>query len=85
MKVGNIKLEHMRGFADKGVGLGKELIGTVVGNRRLEEEGEAQQARATEHLKALRKEAEAQRHEAAAEAHEQRQRTAQRAKERAAS
>lgn len=83
MKVGSMRLEHLRGFADKAMGLGKELVGTAVGNRRMEEAGEAQQARGTESLKALRKQIEAERHEARAEAHEQRQKTAERAKQRA--
>ena len=81
VKFGSLDLRHVRGFADKSFGLGKEVFGTVTGNRRLEEEGEAQQARGTESLKALRKQAEAETHRARAEAEEERQQTAQRAKE----
>jgi hypothetical protein len=80
MQIGRIDITKLRGITDKGLGFGKELLGTVIGNQRLEEEGEAQQARATEQLKAMRKQVEAQRKEAEAEVHEQRQKAAQRAR-----
>jgi uncharacterized protein YjbJ (UPF0337 family) len=80
MQVGHIDITKLRGIADKGAGLVKELVGTLIGNSRLEEEGEAQQARATEELKALRKEIEATRKDAEADVHEQREKVAQRAK-----
>lgn len=80
MQIGTIDLNKLRGVADKAVGLGKETLGTLLGNERLAEAGEAQQDRATEQLKALRKEAKAQRLEAEAEVHETRQRAAQRTK-----
>jgi uncharacterized protein YjbJ (UPF0337 family) len=80
MRIGTIKVDHVRGFADKLVGLNKELIGAVINNDRLQEEGEAQQARGTESLKALRQEAKAEAKEAKARTHEARQRTSQRAK-----
>ncbi len=80
MQVGRIDINKLRGVSDKALGLGKELIGVLTGNERWQTEGEAQQERAAEELKALRKELEAQRHEATAEVHEQRQRTAQKAK-----
>lgn len=80
MQIGRIDLNKLRGIADKAIGLGKETFGTVVGNDRLAEAGEAQQDRAREQLAALRKEAKAQRLEAEAELHERRQRVAQKAK-----
>ena len=80
MQIGRIDITKLRGIADKGLGFAKEVLGALLGNERLEEEGEAQQARATAELKALRKEIEAQRKEAEADVHEQRQRAAQRAK-----
>jgi uncharacterized protein YjbJ (UPF0337 family) len=83
MQLGTIDLNKLRGLADKGTGFGKELFGTLVGSDRLQQEGEAQQERATEELKALRAEFEAERKDAKAKALEQRQRLAQRAKERA--
>ena len=83
MQIGTIDLNKLRGIGDKFIGINKELLGTVIGNDKLAEEGEAQQERATQQLKALRKEAEAQSKEAKAEALEQRQKAAQRAKENA--
>ena len=80
MRVGNLELDHLRGLGDKFVGLGKELAGTVIGNDRLQEAGEAQQARGTESLKALRKQAKAQAKEAKADTYEQEEKAAQRAK-----
>jgi uncharacterized protein YjbJ (UPF0337 family) len=83
MKIGNVELEHVRGFGDKVFGLTKEVVGTVINNDRLVEEGEAQQAKAAESLKALRKQAEAEARETKASAFEAKQRAAQNAKERA--
>jgi len=80
MRIGNLELDHVRGLGDKFVGLGKEIAGTVVGSDRLQEAGEAQQARGSENLKALRKQARAQGKEAKAETFEQQQKAAQRAK-----
>ena len=80
MRIATIKVDHVRGFADKLVGLNMEWVGTVINNDRLQEAGEAQQARGTESLKPLRQEAKAQAKEAKARANEARQRTAQRAK-----
>jgi hypothetical protein len=67
-------------LCDKGLGFGMEAIGVVIGNDRLQREGQAQQERATEELKALSKELEAERKDAEAEVHETRQKVAQRAK-----
>ncbi|MBV8305000.1 MAG: CsbD family protein [Acidimicrobiia bacterium] len=75
-----MELDHVRGLGDKFVGLGKELAGTVIGNEKLQEAGEAQQARGTESLKALRKQAKAQSKQAKAETFEQQEKAAQRAK-----
>ncbi|HEY2812714.1 MAG TPA: CsbD family protein [Acidimicrobiales bacterium] len=80
MQVGRVDLNKLRGVADKALGLTKEFVGVLVGNDKLQQEGEAQQERATEELKALRKEIEAQRKEAVAEVNQQREKTAQRAK-----
>jgi uncharacterized protein YjbJ (UPF0337 family) len=80
MRIGNLELDHVRRLGDKFVGLGKELAGTVIGNGALQEAGEAQQARGTESLKALRKQAKAQTKEAKAETFEHQQKAAQRAK-----
>jgi uncharacterized protein YjbJ (UPF0337 family) len=80
MRLGNVELEHVRGIADKVFGLGKEIVGTALNTDRLVKEGEAQQAKGTESLKALRKQAEAQAKEAKANAFETKQRVAQREK-----
>jgi uncharacterized protein YjbJ (UPF0337 family) len=81
MRVGTVDINQLRGIANKSAGLAKEFVGTLVGNDRLQEEGEAQQERASEELKAFRKQVQAEASEAKARVQEQRQRTAQRAKE----
>ena len=80
MQVGRVDVNELRGVTDKAFGLTKEFAGVLIGNHKLQSEGESQQARATQELKALRKEAEAQRKEAVAAMQEQRQRKAQRSK-----
>ncbi len=81
MNVGKIDVNQLRGVSDKGVGLAKELVGTLLGNESLQRQGEAQQDRASEELKAARKQAEAQAKQAKADTIEQSQKAAQRAKE----
>ena len=80
MQIGTIDLNKLRGLSDKLFGLGKEFLGVILGNDRLQDEGEAQQERATAELKALREELKAQKKDAKADALEQRQKAAQRAK-----
>ena len=80
MRIGNVELDHLRGFEDKVAGLTKEVVGTVIGNDRLQEAGDAQQARGSQSIKALRKQTKAQAKEAKAETFEQEERAAQRAK-----
>ena len=80
MQIRSIDLNKLRGLSDKGLGLAKEFLGTVTNRDAWVEEGEAQQARGAEQLRALRAEAKAERHEAEADVHEQRQKAAQRAK-----
>jgi uncharacterized protein YjbJ (UPF0337 family) len=75
-----VEYKNAIGLGDKFVGLGKELIGEVVDNKRLINAGEAQQAKGSEKLKALRAQSKADAHEAKARTHETRQRTAERAK-----
>jgi uncharacterized protein YjbJ (UPF0337 family) len=83
MKLGSIDTAKLRGLFDKVAGLNKELLGSVINNDRLVDEGEAQQKRGAESLKALRQQAKAEAKEAKAEAYEQKQRAAQRVKENA--
>jgi len=80
MQIANIDLNKLRGLGDKTLGLYKEIAGTVVGNDKLTQEGEAQQERATEQLRALRSEIKAEAKEAKAELFEQKQKAAQHAK-----
>jgi uncharacterized protein YjbJ (UPF0337 family) len=80
VQLGTIDMNKLRGIGDKAVGLSKELIGTVTGNERLQEAGEAQQEKAAETLRALRAEARAQAKDAKAEVLEQRQKAAARSK-----
>lgn len=68
MQIGTIDLNKLRGIGDKFVGLARETTGVLIGNDRLQEAGEAQQARAAETLKALREEARAQSQEGKADA-----------------
>ena len=56
MKIGNVDLNQLRGFADKSIGLQKEVLGTVLGRENLSNEGKAQQERGSAHLKALKAE-----------------------------
>jgi gamma-glutamylcysteine synthetase len=81
MRIGSIDLTKLRGIGDKAFGLGQELVGSLTNNEALEQAGESRQARATEELKALRKQIEAEAKDAKAETMEARQRAAQRAKE----
>jgi uncharacterized protein YjbJ (UPF0337 family) len=75
MQMGTIDLQKLRGVGQKIFGLTKEFVGVVTNNDRLQREGDAQQDRASETLRALRKEAEAQ-----AQVLDRQERAAQRAK-----
>jgi uncharacterized protein YjbJ (UPF0337 family) len=68
------------GLADKVVGLSKEIIGEVLDQDSLIEAGEAQQAKGSEKLKALREQAKADAHKAKARSFEAKQNAAQQAK-----
>jgi hypothetical protein len=81
MRLQRIEPENVRGFADKFLGLGKELVGTIIGNEAWEKEGEAQQKAGSERLSALRHQVKAEAKEAKAETFERQQRAAQKMKE----
>src|SRR5678809_1302863 len=81
MRVGTMDINKLRGITDKGLGLGKEFLGVVTNNDRLQQEGQAQQERAAAELDALREELKAQKYEAKAETHEAKERAAQSAKD----
>lgn len=80
MQLGSVDVKKLRSIGDKAVGLAKELAGSIAGNERLEEAGEAQQEKASETLRAMRAEAKATAKDAKAEVLEQRQKAAQRSK-----
>ena len=85
MRIGTVETNHLKGLFDKVVGLWKEAVGTLINNEGLVKEGEAQQSKAAEALKALRRQAQAEAKEAKANALEAKQRTAQAVKEQKAS
>lgn len=80
MKIGSVDTSKLTGLADKVTGLGKEIMGSVLDNDRLSEAGEAQQAKGTEKLKALKQETKAEAKETKAEGYEKEQKAAQKAK-----
>ena len=80
MRIPRIDPKDATGLFDKVVGLGKEVFGEVFDEQRLIEAGEAQQAKGTEKLKAIREQAKADGHKAKAMAYDERERAAQKAK-----
>ena len=80
MRIPRIDPKDATGLFDKVVGLGKEVFGEVFDEQRLIEAGEAQQAKGTEKLKAIREQAKADGHQAKAKAFDERERAAQKAK-----
>ena len=80
MRIPRIDPKDATGLFDKVIGLGKEVVGEVFDENRLIEAGEAQQAKGTEKLKAIREQAKADAHKAKARTLDQRERAAQKAK-----
>jgi uncharacterized protein YjbJ (UPF0337 family) len=80
MKIGNVDIQQVRGFADKAFGLQKEWVGTVLGREQLANEGQAQQEKGSAQLKALRAEVKADAARVEAAAREKQQKAAARAK-----
>ena len=80
MRIPRIDPKDATGLFDKVVGLGKEVFGEVFDEQRLIEAGEAQQAKGTEKLKAIREQAKADGHKAKAKAFDERERSVQKAK-----
>ncbi len=81
MQVGTVDLNKLRSISDKVVGLGKESIGVLLNNDRLQKEGEAQQERAAAEMKALKAELRAETEDVKAKSAEKREVLAQRAKD----
>jgi len=80
MRIPRIDPKDATGLYDKVIGLGKEVVGEVFDQERLIHAGEAQQAKGTEKLKAIREQAKADAHKAKASTYEQREKAAQKAK-----
>jgi hypothetical protein len=74
---------NVRGLADKVIGLGKEVVGTLMNDDRIKESGRLQQEAGSERLKAVEEQLKAQAQEGRRQAAEARQRMARRAKEHA--
>jgi hypothetical protein len=81
VQIPRIDSKNALGLVSKVVGLGKEVVGSVVGNNRLAKAGQVQQDKGTERIKAVRAEADAKKQEAKSVAAERGQRAAQRRKE----
>jgi uncharacterized protein YjbJ (UPF0337 family) len=81
MQIPRIDPKNVMGLADKVVGLGKEVLGTVTNRDRLSEAGQVQQEKGTERIKAVKAEVSAQAHEAKAASATSAQKSAQRTKE----
>jgi hypothetical protein len=81
MRIPRIDPKNALGLSDKVIGLGKEIVGNVVGNDRVAKAGQVQQDKGTERLKAVRAQTEAKGHQTKAAAAEQAQKAAQRRKE----
>jgi uncharacterized protein YjbJ (UPF0337 family) len=80
MRIPRIDPKDATGLFDKVVGLGKEITGEFFDRERLIKAGEAQQAKGTEKLKAIREQAKADAHDAKARAYDAKERSAQRTK-----
>jgi uncharacterized protein YjbJ (UPF0337 family) len=81
MRIPRIDPKNALGLSDKVIGLGKEIVGNLVGNDRVAKAGQVQQEKGTERLKAVRAQAEATGHQTKAASAEQAQKAAQRRKE----
>jgi uncharacterized protein YjbJ (UPF0337 family) len=81
MQIPRIDTKNALGLADKVVGLGKEIVGSVTGRDRLAKAGQVQQDKGTERIKAVTSQLEAQKHDTKAAAAERAQKSAQKQKE----
>jgi uncharacterized protein YjbJ (UPF0337 family) len=78
MRIPRLDVTDARDLGDKAVGLGKEIAGRLFDEDKLVTSGEAQQNKGSEHIKARREKANAQRHASNARTQRSRQRSAQR-------
>src|SRR3954470_16941707 len=82
MQIPRIDPKNVLGLADKMIGLGKEIVGTVTNRGQLSKAGQVQQEKGTERVKAVQSETKAKAHKARAATAETAQRSAQKTKER---
>jgi uncharacterized protein YjbJ (UPF0337 family) len=80
MRIPRVDPKDATGLFDKVVGLGKEITGEIFDRESLIKAGEAQQAKGTEKLKAIRQQTKADVHKAKAQTYDAKERAAQRAK-----
>jgi len=80
MRIPRVDAKDATGLLDKVVGLGKEVVGEVFDEQRWIEAGEAQQAKGSEKLKAIREQTKAEAHQAKAQTLDTKERAAQAAK-----
>jgi uncharacterized protein YjbJ (UPF0337 family) len=80
MRIPRVDPKDATGLFDKVVGLGKEIAGEVFDRENLIQAGEAQQAKGTEKLKAIREQTKADAHKAKAQTLDAKERAAQRSK-----
>jgi uncharacterized protein YjbJ (UPF0337 family) len=81
MRIPRIDPKNALGLFDKVIGLGKEIVGSVVGNDRVARAGQVQQEKGTERLKAVQAQLQSEAHEAKATGADQAQKSAQNTKE----
>jgi hypothetical protein len=77
----SISPQNVSGLADKVVGVGKEILGTVTGREGIKKSGQLQQEAGAEKLQAIEKELEANAKEGKAKSAEQAQQSAKKSKE----
>lgn len=83
MQIPSVSPDNVRGIADKVVGLGKEILGTVIDDASLRDSGRTQQRAGSERLAAVEEEVKAKAREAQAHTADLAERTARQRKERA--
>lgn len=81
MQIPRIDRKNALGLLDKVVGLGKEIVGTVIDRDHLAKAGQVQQDKGSERIKAVRAELDARKHRMKASTAGQAQRAAQTRKE----
>jgi uncharacterized protein YjbJ (UPF0337 family) len=81
MQIPRVDPNNVLGLADKVIGLGKEILGTLVNDDRLRKAGQVQQDKGTERLEAIQAQLRAEAHQTKAAAADRAERSAQWTKE----